>query len=262
MYLVPPLTDDALAAGRPVRRIARREREGGHLMTIDPDVLARDMAALAADRARVVPFVAAYGERLAAVARHHLGELGRRDLARDHDEVQGLVWDIALVIQSNAGAWRPGGALPWTWAYRPIRSAVAAFVGHARADVEVELLDDVAPPATSADDLDFDAVADRHPLLGLVRQALAEVPAKELHRRVHLEYRQQVGLGDPSPSRTVGAMFGLSEANVRQIDRRVRKQLTAVVATDRRYRALRDIPWLDTGPRSADADPDGEARAA
>lgn len=231
-------------------------------MTIDPDALARDMAALAADRARVVAFVAAHGDRLAVVARYHLGELGRRDLARDPDEVQGLVWDIALVIQAHAGAWRPDGALPWTWAYRPIRSAVAAHVGHARADVEIDQLDDVTPPPTPSVDVDFDAVADRHPLLGLVRQALAEVPAKELHRQVHLEYRQQVGLGDPSPSRTVGAMFGLSEANVRQIDRRVRKQLTAVVLGDGRYRALRGIPWLDTGPRSVDADPDDEARAA
>lgn len=215
-------------------------------MTIDPEVLRQDMEALAADPARVVPFVAAYGDRLAHVARHHLGELGRRDLAGDRDELQGLVWEIALVIQDNAAGWRPGGALPWTWAYRAIRSHVAAAIGHARAETDVDDLPDrAAPPAIPAAEVDFDALADGHTALGLLRQALGEVRATDVQRRVHLEYRLQKAMGDPSPSKTVGALFDLSPANVRQIDRRVRTALTEVVVADPRYRPLRAIPWLD-----------------
>ena len=60
----------------------------------------------------MVAFVALTGDRLAGAIRHHLRQFGRRDLARDHDEVQGLVWDVALFLQARAGAWEPGGALP------------------------------------------------------------------------------------------------------------------------------------------------------
>ena len=262
MFLVAPLVDDGRSTGQRARSGARHRREEDQTMTIDLDALAGRMAALAADRARVVPFVEAYGDRLAGVVRRHLRELGRRDLAGDHDEVQGLVWEVALVIQDNASGWRPGGALPWTWAGRAIRSNIAKAIGHARADVDVEqLAERAAPSLTVAGEVDFDQAADRNRLLGLVRQALAEVAVSERNRRVHLEYRLQKALGDPSPAATVGGEFGLSEANVRQIDRRVRVKLTAVVARHDRYRELRDIPWLDTGARSADAD-DDEARAA
>jgi len=231
-------------------------------MTIDLDALSRAMAALAVDRAQVVPFVGAYGGRLAGVVRRHLRDLGRADLAYDRDEVQGLVWDVALVLHDHAGGWRPGGALPWNWAAKPIRSNIASFIGHARADVDTEALaDEAVPPLEAVVDVDFDLAADTNPLLGLVREALGAVGATEVQRRVHLEYRLQKALGDPSPARTVGGLFGLSDANVRQIDRRVRVQLTRVVDGSDRYRALRTIPWLDLPPEPAAAD-GAEVRAA
>lgn len=118
---------------------------------IDRAELARLMAAMAEDLAMVVPFLAAYGGRLAGLVRRHLRELGRGDLAADPDTVQGLVLDVGLFLRDHAGSWRPDGALPWTWAWSAIRAIVVEEIGHARADVELERLDDGwAPPPSSA----------------------------------------------------------------------------------------------------------------
>ena len=203
------------------------------------------MAGLADDLAAAVPFVATYGDHLAHVVRRHLFDLGRPDLARDADEVAGLVWDAVLVLHDNAGSWDPAGALPWTWAWRPLRSCVAAAIGHARADVEPDALALEAPAMGAAAEPDLEALALVHRELQLLFEALGEVPATEVQRQVHLEYRIQKAYGDPSPARTVAAQFGLTEANVRQIDRRVRVKLTTLVASDARFTPLRVIPWLD-----------------
>ena len=237
-------------------------------MTTERDDLAKAMAALVADEAMVVAFVATYGDRLANVVRKHLRELGRRDLTRDKAEVQGLVWDVALLLHDTGAAWDPAGALPWSWAHRPIRSRVALVIGHAQADIDPDRLDEqlagTAAPPLLGGAVDFDDLADADELLGLYRDALREVPVRDLHRRAHREYRIQKGLGDPSPSKTVGAELGLSEANVRQIDRRVRLKLAQLVATEPRFAALRAIPWLDIptdpDPSSGD-DPHGDGTA-
>lgn len=231
-------------------------------MTVD-DTMAGAVAALAADRAAVVPFVETYGDQLAAVVRRHLRGLGRGDVLADRDEVQGLVWEVALVLQENAAGWRPGGALPWNWAARAIRSRIAAYVGHAQVELDPDRLGERAtPPATARHEVDFDHAADHDRLLGLVREALAEVAASDRNRAVHLEYRLQKALGDPSPARTVGSLFGLHDANVRQIDRRVRRQLSAVIHRESRYRELRDIPWLDGASTPVDDDDEDGAMAA
>ena len=248
--------------GAAVRRARRRrsidEPPRRTWPRIDRGELARSMARLADEVAMVVPFVADHGDRLADVVRRHLRDLGRPDLARDRDEVQGLVWDAALVLQANAGGWDPAGALPWTWAWRPIRSCVAAAIGHARADVEPDELALVAPsPGSGATEPDLERLAAEHDGLGLLLDALACVEATDAQRRIHLEYRIQKALGDPSPARTVATELGVGEANVRQIDRRIRVKLSRLVAADDRYRPLRAIPWLDAeilGPAAAERD--------
>ena len=224
-----------------VREKRRRSR-------VDRDELARLRARLAADVRAVVPFVDAYGDRLSDVVRRHLRDLARVDVARDDDEVDGLVWDTAHVLHRNAAGWDPAGALPWTWAWRPIRSHIATSIGHARADLEPDDLPLTAPaPIAHGGEPDLERLASTHRGLRLVLDALADVAATDEQRQVHLEYRIQKAFGDPSPARTVAAQFGLSEANVRQIDRRLRVRLTELVAADARYRALRVIPWLDAG---------------
>ena len=231
-------------------------------MTTEREALARAMAALVDDRAMAVPFVRAYGHRLAYVVRKCLRRRGRGDLARDRDEVQGLVWDVALLLHEQGAGWDPNGALPWSWAWRPIEALVAAAAGHPVAELDVDVLDERVESGdhrwSVGTAVDFEVLADANALLGLYRDALAEVQVSDRNRLVHREYRIQKGLGDPSPSHTVAAELGLGEANVRQIDRRVRCKLATLVAAEPRYRALRAIPWLDlpTDPDPSPA-PDG-----
>lgn len=225
---------------------------------IDRAELSAAMADLAVDDAAAIPFVRAYGDRLAGVVRRILIDFGRRDLARDDAEVNGLVWEAAFVIAERAGAWDPTGALPWSWAYRAIRSVVAGQIGNARTDADVEALDLVDPastrPGSGAADVDLARLAADEPAFALLLEALALVGCTERQRDVHLEYRIQKALGDPSPANTVGAAFGLSPANVRQIDRRVRQRIIDLAAEDERFFALRDLPWLTgrTGPPTTD----------
>ena len=196
------------------------------MSTIDPDELAELMTEMADDQVVVIAFVAAFGDTLARVVRHHLCALCRRDLAADRDEVQGLVWEVALFIQERAGAWQPGGALPWNWARRGIAKLVADAIGHARADVDIEVVEVMPTPATTGltievglDDLYSD------PTVVLLRRALAEIACSDRDRDVHVEYRVQVANGDPSPAHTVADLFDLKPDNVRQIDHRLRHKL-------------------------------------
>jgi hypothetical protein len=210
------------------------------------------MADLAVDDAAVVPFVQAYGDRLAAVVCRILRDFGRRDLVRDDGEVAGLVWTAAFTIRDRAGSWKPGGAAPWSWAFPAIRAAVAREIGHARADVDVDRLIDVAPAADRRrDDVDLDDLAHRHAAFALLRSALGEIGGNPRHAEVHLQYGVQKAMGDPSPAITVGTEFGLSPDNVRQIDRRVRTKVIALAGRDDRFADLRDLPWLTSGRPSA-----------
>jgi hypothetical protein len=220
---------------------------------IDHDELATLMADMADDVAKIVPFVQVHGDRLAGVVRHHLRQLNRRDLAADHDEVQGLVWEVALFLQQHAGAWQPGSALPWTWAKRGIAKRIADYIGHARADVDVDVLDLTPdrPWAAGTTEVGLEDLG-ADPVVDLLRRALDLIHCSERDRRVHVEYRRQSASGDRSPAHTVGALFDLSPANVRQIDRRVRAKLQALAGSDVRFAVLADLPWL-TGQRSSGA---------
>ena len=92
-------------------------------------------------------------------------------------------------------------------------------------------------------DIDLVSLADREPVAELLLTAIDEV-ASPRDRQVHIDYRMQHADGDPSPSHTVAEMHGLGAANVRQIDRRVRTKLRALVDADPGYAALGGLPWL------------------
>ena len=211
----------------------------------DDDALAALMARMADDRSTVVAFVDEYGDTLAAVVRGHLRSFGRAHLARDVDEVQGLVWSVALFLQERAGAWRAGGAAPWNWAHHGIRKLVADGVGHAVVDLDVDRVDLAwIPPARGGAEVDFASLAAAEPRLGLLHEAIATVPCTDRDRSVHVEYRIQWLLDDPSPAHTAAAVFGLRPPNVRQIDRRVRAKLVALGSAEPRFAPIVDLPWV------------------
>ena len=90
---------------------------------------------------------------------------------------------------------------------------------------------------------DFDALARRHPTVALLAEAVTRLGSAR-DQRVFIEYRLQKELGDPSPSHVVAREFGLSAANVRQIDCRMRRKLATIVASTPHYAELRDVRWI------------------
>jgi hypothetical protein len=198
----------------------------------------------AGDPAFLFTFTRHFAPNVAAVVRRQLTEMGRRDVLADGDELDALVADACYVIYTRAGGWRPGGALPWTWAARAIRAEVVRFVGHRTTS---EIVDDVPSsepaPEGSLDAHDFDALARRDPRVGLLAEVLSLIGSAR-DQRIFVEYRLQKELGDPAPSHVVAREFGVSPANVRQIDCRMRRKLAALVAASPDYAALRDVKWI------------------
>lgn len=223
------------------------------MVPTERDEVARLMAQMAAgDPAAVFAFVAAFGGRLAGLVRRQLFSLGRRDVASCRDDVDFLVQSAAFALFDRAPGWSPDGALPWVWAERAIRAEVVAYLGHPSVELDPERspVEATSPNARARSAHpsgrgpgDFDELARRDPTVGLLHEAIAEV-ANERDRRVHVEYGIQKRSGDASPAHTVAAEFGLSPENVRQIDRRVRRRLQALVATDDRFAGLRTLRWL------------------
>ncbi len=157
-----------------------------------------------------------------------LVSIQRRDLARSSDEVRSMAVSAAFVVFARATGWKPDGALPWVWAYRSIREEIVRQVGHPSVELDPARVETPHPPAPKADDraIDLRDLAQRHDEVAGWLDAV-EAAASRRDREVHLEYQVQKHLGDPSPANTVGSMFELTPANVRQIDRRVRTRLQA-----------------------------------
>lgn len=199
------------------------------------------------DHAYLFTFVREFGSRVEAAVRRMVGEMGRRDVLADPDELEALVLDACWVIYDRASGWRPGGALPWSWAARAIRAELARAIGHRTVPVtddDVEVVDAVAAPSEHGDaDVTFASLAQRDPRVALLADAVARIGSPR-DQRVFIEYRLQKELGDPSPSHVVAREFGLTPANVRQIDCRMRKRLAEVIASDARFAALGDVRWL------------------
>lgn len=218
----------------------------------DRDRLRVVMAGMAAgDMAMLVALVNEFGTSLRSLVRRTVFAYGRRDVLDDPGEVTSLVTTAALEIFDRAGAWDPEGAPPWVWAEAAIRSAIARHVGHALADVAVEDLCRLCdgPVQQSFDGLQGDArdlvkrlsVAD--PRARLWWDAVGGLTT-DRNRNIYFEFELQQALGDRSPARTVGALFDLTPANVRQIVRRVRKRLRERIQVDAALEPLRDLRWF------------------
>jgi hypothetical protein len=183
-----------------------------------------------------------FGEELAGVIRRHLRSMGRLDVLTDAGRVEGLVIDVALWFFDHGAGYDPAASLPWVWADKPIRSLVAAEVGHRAVELEPALEGQVSVPAGSAV-AELGALADREPSVALLIEA-AQTVGSERDALVHLEYRVQKALGDPSPSHTVADMVDLHAANIRQIDTRMRKKVARLISADDRFRSLEELAWL------------------
>ncbi|MDW3217118.1 MAG: hypothetical protein R8F63_00785 [Acidimicrobiales bacterium] len=217
-------------------------------MNESDDPLNRVMAGMAAgDAAFLFAFIEEFAPKVRWVVRSILEGMGRHDIVRNADELDGLTLDACDVIFRRAGGWAPGGAAPWNWAFKAIRAEVARAIGHRVVELdddfdgEVGSRSDVAAVDLSVDDLSV--LISRHPRVGVLDRAIRSV-GSERDQLVYWEYRIQQGMGDPSPAHTVGARFGLKPDNVRQVCRRHGRKVWLVIETDPAFAELRDHGWF------------------
>jgi len=204
------------------------------------------MARLArGDRAAVVTLYQDFGRVLAAVVRRHLSSFGTQDVTRE--DLDGLVLDACFAIADCAPAWDPATSVaPWTWAERRIAALVNRSIGQ-----YADELDDRAfeLPAGGAGDVDDTSPLDlldarREPVCRLLRDAFDSAGVSERDRKLLLETRLQASLGDPSPATTVGMLFDMQPAAVRQAVKRTRDRLRGLADAESRYAPLADLALL------------------
>ncbi len=183
-----------------------------------------------------------FGEDLARVIKRHLHSMGRGEVAAEEGRLEGLVIDVALWFLDHGSAYDPSASLPWVWADKAIWSLVSDEVGHRSVEFEPALAQQVAPSLEPAV-VELRSLAESEPTVALLIEAV-EIVGSERDAKVHLEYRVQWALGDPSPSHTVAGMAGLEAANVRQIDTRMRKKVVRLASTDERFGPLKELAWL------------------
>ena len=199
--------------------------------TDEPAQLDHVMARLAdGDPAYVFTLEQGWREPIARLVRTLLCEMGRRDLAGDRDEVAGLVLDACFVIADRAGGWRPGSAPPWRWARFAIRAEIARAIGHRCVELDDHRheADLQTAPVYMAD---YDELVERDPRFASFDDVLRGCTS-ERDRCIVVEYLQQQAGGDPSPSHTVGLMFGLTPAAVRKVVSRAMHKLRTVLGDE------------------------------
>ena len=198
--------------------------------TDEPASLEHVMARLAAgDQAYTFTLASRWYAPIARLVRSQLTEMGRADLARQRDEVDGLVIDACFVIADRAGGWRPGGASPWGWAKRAIRASIARSIGHRCVELDDGSHDRGEPPPVDlAEYHEVVANDERFASFDEVLRACAN----ERDQHIVIEYLQQQAAGDPSPSHTVAALFGLTPATVRQVNSRTMRKIRALLGSD------------------------------
>lgn len=185
---------------------------------------------------------AEFGEDIARVVRRHLRSMGRGEVIAEAGRVEGLVIDVALWFLDHGSAYDPAASLPWVWADKSIRSLVAAEIGHRSVEFE-PAIGEALPAVPDSSGVELRELAERDRSVALLMEAVEQV-GSERDATVHLEYRVQKALGDPSPSHTIGDMVGLQAANIRQIDNRMRKKVAELVKLDDRFGPLKELAWL------------------
>ena len=197
------------------------------------------------DEAALFTLVDEFDSRVAYNVRQIVTDMGRRDILADEDEMSGLVTEAWLVIRERAGGWSPDGAMPWRWAHLAIRHRVSEAVGHRTTPLMED--DGVEEPAWlptgDCEDLVLTRLRCGDPRLALMLTTL-KANLSERDYLVVVEYLQQQSFGDPSPSHTVGRLYGVKPDNVRQIYHRARKRMRKLAADDPELESLRGFWWL------------------
>ena len=216
-------------------------------MTNSDDSLETLMASMAVgDLAALWTFHETFESKLRAVVLADVRSMHRDDVARDADRIASLTADAATVIFERASGWKPGGAMPWNWAGRAIRSMIAAEIGHRL----VELGDDesadgqVGGAAVASDaDLTIARFASLAAELEPFGEAWCAVGSHRDQEAAWL-FRVQKETGDPSPAHTVANEFGISPANARKIHQRHFERVNEVIWNDERFEPLRRWEWF------------------
>ncbi len=136
-----------------------------------------------------------FGEDLARVIRRHLRSMGRSEVITEPGRVEGLVIDVALWFLDHGTAYDPSASLPWVWADKPIRSLVAAEIGHRTVEFEPALAEGEAPSLDPAV-VELRSLADREP---------DGRPADRSRRGGRLRPRRRRPSRVPSAARTRGS---------------------------------------------------------
>lgn len=203
------------------------------------------MARLAAgDRAAIFTLATVHGGRIAGVVRQHLRACGVSTVSRD--DLDGLVLDACLEIAEVAGAWRPGGALPWRWAEHRIRLLVARWVGVHADPIDLHdgsVLHVVEPPApaptTEAPLAETFAKLVRDvPDVALFRQAALAGGVDDAQLLLVLDYRIQQNQGDRAPAETLAPRYGVSTQTLRKRVSRASQRIRSTVEAEPRFAPL------------------------
>ena len=215
----------------------------------DPYSLETLMAAMADGQ---LPALWTFHETFEGKLRHvvlsHVRSMYRHDVAADRERIDSLTTDAAVVIFERARSWKPGGAAPWNWAGRAIRSMIATEIGHRSVELgnddglDGEAGTDAAPVAGGVD-LTIDALIAHDPAFVLFAEVYRSVGTARDQEAAWL-FRTQKETGDPSPARTVAHHLGLSAANARQVHRRHFARVSERIWSDDRYTDLRDWAWF------------------
>ena len=211
------------------------------------DKLTKLMTLVAAgDRNAAFMLRVQFDRELKAAVRRAATDVGRK---LPSDEVEAVATDFCTWLVTHAGAWRPGGALPWRWAWSHLKAsvrqnqgfwpvtAVEPVEGEAPAALlavmdDEDLLDTVARLA--ADD---QRVADLLFVLGAASAAPRDIA-------LLLDLAEQSVAGDPSPSHTIAPRYGLSADAVRKRAQRMREKVHGYIAEHPEYASLAELPLL------------------
>lgn len=219
------------------------------------DRLVAIMAALAGgDDAAAITLYREFGAPIRAMVARRARGVGASHLTRD--DIEAMAFDFCYALIGRAGAWDPGGgALPWVWARKLLHDVVVRSVGQYWVPLEGHPdPEDPGPVDAAPDDRGLHEVladlARRNPVCDLLARALAGA-ATPRDAQMFLDYVVCQRAGDPSPSHSVGATFGLTPVAVRKAVERVRRRLRDLAENEPDFAPLRGLPILASRPAAA-----------